>query len=90
MAASREAPPILRSAELKKPGNLNPAENLRFGVQIGPQKMDEAKPKMAGAVPTNRYEPIPVDFGPISGCCGPDPPRLVGPGSVWRDGVEDL
>ena len=29
-------------------------------------KPDETKPKMTGAVPTNRHKPIPNDFGPVS------------------------
>jgi hypothetical protein len=31
-------------------------------------ELDEAKPKMPGAVPTNRHKPIPTDLGPISWC----------------------
>ncbi len=49
---------------LKGPGNLtkNPAP-----------KPDEAKPKITGALPANRRNPIPIDFGPVSGCFDHDP-----------------
>ena len=48
-------------------------------VDVGPKsapKPDEAKPKMPGAVPTNRHKPIPTDFGPVSGCFDHDPKLL--------------
>ncbi len=37
-------------------------------VDVGPKtatKLDETKPKMAVAVPTNRHKPIPIDVGPV-------------------------
>ncbi len=55
------------SAQLKGPRTL-----LRIRPKIGdsgPQpapKPDEAKPKMPGALPTNRHKPIPIDFGPVA------------------------
>ena len=63
-----------KTAELNGPGKL-----LRIRpniVDVGPKsapKPDEAKP---GAVPTNRHKPIPIDFGPVSGCFDHDP-KLV-------------
>ncbi len=41
-----------------------------FGPKSGP-KPNEAKPIMPRAVPTNRHETIPIDFGPISVCARP-------------------
>ena len=61
-------------AELKGPGNC-----LRIRpkmIDLGPKsapKSDEAKPNMPGAVPTNKHKPIPIDFGPVSGCFDHDP-----------------
>ncbi len=39
-------------------------------------KPDEGKPKMPGAVPTTRHKPMPIDFGPVSGCFDRDPKLL--------------
>ncbi len=42
---------------------------------MGPKsasKPDETKHQMPGAVPTDRHKPIPIDFGPVSGCFGHD------------------
>ena len=67
----------LGSAELKGPRKL-----LRIRpkiIDLGPKsapKPDEAKPKMPGSVPTNRHKPIPIDFGPVSGCFDHDPKLL--------------
>ncbi len=43
---------------------------------MGPKsapKPDEAKPKTPGAVPSKWHKPIPIDFGPASGCFDHDP-----------------
>ncbi len=65
------------SAELKGPRQLS---RIRLEiVDLGPRtapKPDEAKPKMPGAVPTNRRKAIPIDFGPVSGCFDHDPKLL--------------
>ncbi len=48
-------------------------------IDLGPKsnpKPDEAKPKMPGAVPTNRHKPRPIDFGQVSGCFYHDPKLL--------------
>jgi hypothetical protein len=36
----------------------------------------EAKPRMPGDMPTNRHKPMPIDFGPVSGCFAHDPKLL--------------
>ncbi len=41
-----------------------------------PPQPDEAKTIMNRAVPTNRHEPIPIDFGLVDGCFGHDPKHL--------------
>ncbi len=69
------------SAELKGPGRL-----LRIRpeiINVGPKsapKPDETKPKMPGAVPTNRHKPMPIDFGPVS-LRFEDDPKFV---KLWR------
>ncbi len=59
--------PNRRLAQLKGPRTLS---KIRPAVaDVGPKSAptpDEAKPKMPGAVPTNRHKPIPNDFGPVS------------------------
>ncbi len=68
-------------------------------------KPDEAKPKMPGAVPTNRHTLIPTDFGPASACFDHDPKlvncekaqqrkpwvfRFVGPGPGCSGGPREI
>ncbi len=57
------------SAELKGPGKLFRIRPkiVHLEPKLAP-KPYEAKPKMPGAVPTNRRKPIPIYFGPVSGC----------------------
>ncbi len=53
-------------------------------------KLDEAKPKMPGAVPVNRNKPMPIDFGPVSRCFDRDPKLLnceIAQPSRKRDGA---
>ncbi len=49
-----------------------------MGPKSGP-KPDEAKPKMPGAVPTDRHNLSPIDFGAVSGCFYHDP----NVGALW-------
>ncbi len=39
-------------------------------------KLGQTKPKISGAVPTNRHTTIPKESGPISACFGDDPKLL--------------
>ncbi len=67
----------LYSAELKGPRTLL---RIRPGiVDLEPKsapKPHKAKPKMAGAVPTNPPKPMSIDFGPVSGCFDHNPKLL--------------
>ncbi len=62
-------PPLVpfMSAELKGPRKLL---RIRPGIvdvrPKWPPTPDKAKPKMPGAVPTNRNKPMPIDVGPVS------------------------
>ena len=49
---------------------------IDFGPNSAPEP-DKAKPKITGAVPTNRHEPIPIDSGPVSACFGHEPKQTV-------------
>ncbi len=68
---------LQNSAEIKGPGKLVRARQK--DVDLGPtsaSKQNEGEPIMPKAVLTNRHEPIPIDFGPVSVCFGHDPKLL--------------
>ncbi len=70
---SRERP----SAELKGPRTLLRIRPKPFDLEPkSAPKPDEAKPMMPKAVPTNRHEPFPINFGAVSVCFGHDPKLL--------------
>ncbi len=53
-----------------------PAGNRRVGAQIGPQTGRSQAKKGLGRRPQTGKKPIPLDFGPVSGCLDHDPKLL--------------